>query len=101
MKNSVYDLSKIEENLVGDKVFSEEVFEKWRNSYIHPLMLSNVARNARNLGVEIKNVNDWLQFLSDRDVNKILFSENPRDRISGFFHFIPPIEEEKEEDDEI
>jgi len=73
----------------------------FRTEYLHPLMLSNVARNAKNIGVEIKNVDDWQHFLKDRDVNNILFSPgDPRYRRSGFFHLTTPIEEVKEEHDE-
>eukprot|EP00347_Sterkiella_histriomuscorum_P002304 403368673 len=84
----VYDLSKIEAEGVdkNEQVFNEEAFSKWRSEYEHPLVIGNVRRKARTLGVEIKTVNDWEQFIGDENIQGMLFSvSGERYRKSGFF----------------
>ena len=46
-------------------------------------MVGNVKRKAQTLGVEIKLVTDWEQFIEDKDVHGVLFSEEDRHRKSG------------------
>lgn len=63
----VYDLEKIDNtNIVesakktgNQRVFNEDSFGKWKSEYEHPLVIGNVTRKARTLGVEVKTVNDW------------------------------------------
>lgn len=56
-----------------------------RSEYEHPLVIGNVKRKARTLGIEIKTVNDWEQFIEDEQVQGMLFSGGTRYRKSGFF----------------
>jgi CRISPR/Cas system-associated protein Cas7 (RAMP superfamily) len=48
--------------------------------------VGSVRRKANTLGIEVKTVNDWTQFIEDKQVHGILYSkENERFRRSGFF----------------
>ena len=49
------------------KIFEIQTF-LFRSEYEHPLVIGNVKRKARTLGVEIKTVNDWEQFMEDEHV---------------------------------
>jgi hypothetical protein len=49
-------------------------YEFPRTEYEHPLVVGNVRRKASTLGVEVKIVNDWTQFVEDKEVQGILFS---------------------------
>lgn len=50
------------------------------------MVVGSVRRKANTLGVEVKTVNDWTQFIEDKQVHGILYSkENERFRNSGFF----------------
>ena len=40
-------------------------FVCYRSEYEHPLVVGNVKRKAKTMGIEIKTVNDWQQFLED------------------------------------
>lgn len=58
----------------------------YRAEYEHPLVVGNVKMKANSLGCEMKTINDWQQFIEDKDVRGIMFSEdNQRKRKSGFF----------------
>jgi hypothetical protein len=37
----------------------------YRSEYEHPLVVGSVKRKARTMGIEIKTVNDWQQFMDD------------------------------------
>jgi hypothetical protein len=84
----VYDLGKLskEADDSQEKIFNEDAFKKWKTEYEHPLVVGSVRRKANTLGVEVKTVNDWTQFIEDKSVHGILYSkENERFRSSGFF----------------
>jgi hypothetical protein len=83
----VYDLGKMEKEFdKSEKIFNEDAFQKWKSEYEHPLVVGSVRRKANTLGVEVKTVNDWIQFIEDKQVRGILYSkENERFRQSGFF----------------
>jgi len=83
----VYDLGKLSEaDDSQEKIFNEDAFKKWKTEYEHPLVVGSVRRKANTLGVEVKTVNDWTQFIEDKQVHGILYSkENERFRSSGFF----------------
>ncbi len=83
----VYDLGKIDEtsNNGAEKIFNEDAFKKWKNEYEHPLVVGNVRRKAGTLGIEVKTVNDWQQFIGDKVVRGILYNEASELRKSGFF----------------
>ena len=49
--------------------------KKWKNEYEHPLVIGSVRRKANTLGIEVKTVNDWQQFLGDKEVNNLLIEE--------------------------
>jgi hypothetical protein len=55
---------------------NEDAFKKWRAEYEHPLVIGNVRRKANTLGIEVKTVNDWVQFIEDKEVQGILFSKD-------------------------
>ncbi len=38
------------------------------------MVVGNVRRKARTLGVEVKTVNDWQQFMDDKQVQQIMLS---------------------------
>jgi hypothetical protein len=40
----------------------------YRHEYEHPLIVSNVRRKAVVMGIEVKTVNDWEQFIEDKNV---------------------------------
>ena len=61
------------------------------------MVIGNVRRKARTLGVEIKTVNDWEQFMGDENVQGMLFSNGERYRKSGFFQMSDEIHGQKEE----
>lgn len=69
----------------GSKNCTYVYYLNFRAEYEHPLVIGNVRRKARTLGVEVKTVNDWTQFVEDKEVQGILFSANERFRKSGFF----------------
>jgi hypothetical protein len=96
----VYDLGKLsKEGADGsDKAFNEDAFKKWKTEYEHPLVVGSVRRKANTLGVEVKTVNDWTQFIEDKSVHGILYSkDNERLRNSGFFQMseMPQLTEEQ------
>lgn len=47
---NVYDLSAISEELETGKVFTEEMLQRWRADYEHPLVVSSVRRKAKTMG---------------------------------------------------
>lgn len=49
------------------------------------MVVGNVRRKANTLGIEVKTVNDWTQFIEDKEVQGILFSKDDKYRKSGFF----------------
>lgn len=67
-----------------------------RSEYEHPLVVGNVKRKARTLGVEVKTVNDWEQFVGDEAVQGMLFSAGERYRKSGFFQMSDELKQEDE-----
>lgn len=67
-----------------------------RSEFEHPLVVGNVKRKARTLGVEVKTVNDWEQFLGDEQVKGMLFSAGERYRKSGFFQMSDELRAEDE-----
>jgi hypothetical protein len=73
----VYDLSKINDvnGKTDRQVFNDEAFQKWKNEYEHPLVVGSVRRKANTLGIEVKTVNDWQQFLEDKEVRNLLQEE--------------------------
>ena len=86
----VYDLSKIEEAVSlgseGKMVFNEDAFQRWKAEYEHPLVVGNVRRKAHTLGIEVKTVHDWTQFIEDKQVQKFLQEkDNLNTAKSGFF----------------
>jgi hypothetical protein len=85
----VYDLSKInmdieraskknakamQENGNGGGL-TPEAFSKWKNEYEHPLVIGSVRRKANTLGIEVKTLNDWQQFMLDKEVRNLLVEE--------------------------
>ncbi|TNV72133.1 hypothetical protein FGO68_gene12942 [Halteria grandinella] len=72
-----------DENGEGFVAGNDEAFKKWRAEYEHPLVIGNVRRKANTLGIEVKTVNDWLQFIEDKEVQGILFAKEAKR--SGIF----------------
>ena len=63
----VYDLGKLSKESEDAKGgFNEDAFKKWKTEYEHPLVVGSVRRKANTLGVEVKTVNDWTQFIEDK-----------------------------------
>ena len=81
----VYDLSKMDEVVAqgNQMVFNDDAFQKWKAEYEHPLVVGNVRRKANTLGIEVKTLNDWTQFIEDKHVQGFLFEKEARK--SGLF----------------
>ena len=56
-----------------------EAFIKWKNEYEHPLVIGSVRRKANTLGIEVKTLNDWQQFMQDKEVRNLLVEEVKED----------------------
>jgi len=65
-------------------VFNDDAFQKWKAEYEHPLVVGNVRRKANTLGIEVKTLNDWTQFIEDKQVQGFLFEKDARK--SGLFN---------------
>lgn len=90
----VYDLSDLSTNVDGndsmifenEEVYSKqskEMQQKWSALYSHPLVISQVNRKAKDIGVEIKQFDHWEQFQNNKDLDKLLEQQNVRK--SGWF----------------
>jgi hypothetical protein len=65
------------------------MIRKWRADYDHPLALSNVRRRADTMGLEIKNIDNWHEYMKDSTVRDLLVPNKKGifpSRESGMFH---------------
>mmetsp|Transcript_7320 Transcript_7320/g.6531 ORF Transcript_7320/g.6531 Transcript_7320/m.6531 type:complete len:197 (-) Transcript_7320:60-650(-) len=92
----VFDLSKIDESTEGAKIFDDNAFSNWKSEYEHPLVVGNVRRKANTLGVEIKMINDWEQFVDQKEVQDVLYSPTFKSKLRSQISF-PDIHEERKE----
>lgn len=63
------------------------MLSKWRQDYDHPLVVSSVRRRMNTVGLEIKKLDDWQQFVNDSSVKELLQKKdgNFPSRESGLF----------------
>lgn len=72
-------------------------FISFRSEYEHPLVIGNVKRKATTMGVEVKTVHDWQQFLDDQEAQGVLYSQGERYRKSGFFQMSEDLKQMEEQ----
>lgn len=78
--------------LVDDKKRTA-MLQKWRMDYDHPLVVSSVRRRMNTVGLEIKKLDDWQQFVNDSSVKELLHMTdgNFPSRESGMFNMTKEI----------
>ena len=70
-------IQQIEKFISGIELRDDQV-SLWRKEFSHPLMISSAAAKAQALGPEVRNIDEWPDFMADREIKEILETHHRR-----------------------